>query len=247
MTLPIYLAMTKAELGRCSTLPPHCAYMACHFSPYGTGLSDLPIELPKESLLIINDRIPVSGHDPKQILTDLTALLEECSVSAILLDLQRKNCEQTKDIVQAIVENLPLPTGVSEYYARDLQCPVFVGAPPLHKPLSEHLKPWTGRELWLDVAMIASRYTVRPSGCTQEECSCTTEPLPLQDQKLHCHYRIQKEPDAITFTLQRTGQDLQALIAESETLGVTKVIGLYQEYEQYKQWGVEHRQPHCLP
>lgn len=247
MTLPIYLAMTEAELGRCTPLPSHCAYMACHFSPYGTGLCDLPRELSDGSLLIINDRIPVSGHDTKQILAGLTAILEEYSVSAILLDLQRKNCRQTKDIAQAIVENLPLPTGVSEYYAQDLQCPVFVSAPPLHKPLSEHLKPWAGRELWLDVALIAYRYTVRPSGCTQEACHCTTEPLPLQDQKLHCHYRIQKEPDAVTFILQRTEQDLQALLAESETLGVTKAIGLYQEYEQYKQWGVEHRAPHCLP
>ena len=49
------LAMTAAELGA-APLPSHPAWMACHFSPYSTGLTNLPPKLPQDSLLILNDR-----------------------------------------------------------------------------------------------------------------------------------------------------------------------------------------------
>lgn len=235
MTLPIYLAMTAAEMSSRTPLPEHCAYMACHFSPYGTGLSDLPAELPEESILIINDRIPVANHDPQQILKQINTLLKQTSICAILLDLQQKGCKQTQAIACAIAENIHLPVGVSEHYATGLSCPVFISAPALHVPLSQHLLPWSGREIWLDAALNASRYTIRQSGCSQEACSCAIESFPLQDQGLHCHYRIQRESDAVIFTLQRTSEDLQELLAEGQNLGVTKAIGLYQEYEQAKQ------------
>ena len=66
-----YLAMTPAEFNSVSQPPPDFAYMACHFSPYGTGLGNLPTVLPPESLLILNDRTPIHGHDPQRIFDQL--------------------------------------------------------------------------------------------------------------------------------------------------------------------------------
>ena len=241
MTLPTYLAMTNTEIQNCSALPTHVAYMACHFSPYGTGLCDLPADLPADSMLIINDRISVCHHDPEEILAQLKLLLEEITVSAILLDLQQPNCQPSFSIAKTLVEKLPLPVGVSYHYAQSLDCPVFLDAPMLHVPLSEHLKPWQGRQVWLDAAIDARRYRVDKSGCTQIPCIPSVAPLHHHDEQLHCHYQIRQESDHVTFTLQRTAEDIQALLSEGQDLGVTMAIGLYQE------WGVFHKKVYSTP
>ena len=46
MAIRPFLAMTAAEIRGTETLPPKTAWMACHFSPYSTGLSNLPKDLP---------------------------------------------------------------------------------------------------------------------------------------------------------------------------------------------------------
>ena len=46
MAIRQYLAMTAAEMTQAGSLPRHSAWMACHFSPYSTGLTNLPDRLP---------------------------------------------------------------------------------------------------------------------------------------------------------------------------------------------------------
>ena len=72
--------------------------------------------------------------------------------------------------------------------------------------------------------------TLTPAGAT-------TAPLPPaaqllgghRDEKLHCHYQIHTDADSARFTLFRTPEDLDALLTEGESLGVTRAVGLYQE------------------
>ena len=64
MAITPFLAMTAAEMRNISVCPPKIAWMACHFSPYGLGLSNMPKDLPSNSLLIVDDYTPPSGHDP---------------------------------------------------------------------------------------------------------------------------------------------------------------------------------------
>ena len=52
MAIAQYLAMTAAEMIGSTFLPQKAAWMACHFSPYSTGLCNLPSALPPGSLLI---------------------------------------------------------------------------------------------------------------------------------------------------------------------------------------------------
>ena len=75
MGLHCYLAMTAREINQCPLLPSKIAWMACHFSPYGTGLVGLPEKLPQGSLIIVNDRIPIRSHDPGQIVYQLRKLI----------------------------------------------------------------------------------------------------------------------------------------------------------------------------
>lgn len=230
MALPVYLAMTAAELFSSVPLPDHTAWMACHFSCYGTGLSNCPDDLPPGSLLILNDRTPVQGHDPDLIVRQLMQITQECKVSGVLLDLQRPENEDTAVIVKAIVGALGCPVGVSEAYAKDLTCPVFLPPPPLHKPLKEYLTPWSGREIWLEAALDSEVITLTPEGSRFTPVFPTQAAEPsFLEVILHCRYHIEIKDKQVDFTLFRTQETLDALLQEAESLGVAQAVGLYQE------------------
>lgn len=230
MALPVYLAMTAAEMQCCPALPPKVAYMACHFSPYSTGLSNFPEQLPKASILIVNDRTPPQGHDPDLIARQLSQLSEELECRAVLLDLQRPGDLETAAIAQAVTQALPCPVGISEAYAEALTCPVFLSAPPLHRPLEEAAALWPGRELWLELALGSQVITVTESG-SRFDPAFPPEDLEdtLEDICLCCRYQIAVSQQDARFTLFRTPECLAKLLIKAEALGITRTIGLYQE------------------
>ena len=146
MSLRLYLAMTEAEIRSAPVLPHNLAYMACHFSPYGTGLVNIPERLPPGSLLIVNDRVPVLAHDPGKITKQLSDAVHKLRAFGVLMDLQIPNNPRTAEIVKCVTSALTCPVGVSEAYAGTLTCPVFV-APPIYRTLEEYK---TNRPLWLE-------------------------------------------------------------------------------------------------
>ena len=228
MTLPLSLVMTAAEINTGIPLPPHLAYMACHFSPYGTGLSNLPKWLPPGSMLILNDRTPIYGHDPVLICDQLAESIEFLHCSSLLLDFQRADCEETAILSQKMIAALPCPVGLSEVYARDVSCPVFLAPPPLDIPLQTYLAPWKGREIWLEAAPDRQILTLTPEGCST---SALFSPSPgnFIDPNLHIHYDITVSNRKVQFSLQRSQEDLAELLKEAESLGVTMAVGLWQE------------------
>lgn len=228
MALPIYLAMTAWEMEH-KKLPPRCGWMACHFSPYGQGLSNVPRQLPADTLLIVNDRIPPWGHDPSLIAEQLQEVLTDFSPRGVLLDFQRPYGKETAQIA-AEVSKLPCPVAVTELYAGDCDSAVFLPPVPLNKSLQAHLSPWKGRQIWLEVDLSDLTMTVTQDGChTAQESAVLTEPL-LADTKLHCHYSISLQDDRAVFSLTRKPEDLTELLQEAEELGVTLAAGLYQEF-----------------
>ena len=230
MALPCYLAMTAAEYTGAETLPEQVAWMACHFSCYGLGLSNSPQQLPEGSMVILNDRTPIHGHDPALIVQQLSALLEDLHPSCFLLDLQRPNVQATADLVNALTDALPCPVGVTEYYARELNCPVFLPPPPLHMPLDVHLAPWKGREIWLEIATEAEMITVTADGAQTESAESAPLEAPVfEDQRLHCCYHTTVKEDRAVFSLLRDKDHLPGLLEAAEALGVTQAVGLYQQ------------------
>lgn len=230
MGLKPYLAMTAAEFHSACTLPSRLGWMACHFSCYGLGLSNIPDSLPKGAMIIVNDRTPVEKHDPQIILSQLQELTDRCKPDCILLDFQRPDQEKTTLIAQTLCENLTCPVGVSESYAKDLDCPVFLPPPPLHQPLKEYLEPWNGREIWLEAALTAQTVTITEAGSKFEMSQPASLPEPyFIEENLHCSYHIQCKQDAAVFTLLRDKQQLGALLEEAECLGIQLAVGLYQQ------------------
>ena len=229
MAIPFFLAMTAAEFTKLSTLPPHLAWMACHFSPYGTGLTNLPKALPKNALLILNDRTPLCGHDPETVTQMLLQTAEKFHSCGILLDLQRPGCEQVGSIIEKIL-TLPLPVAVSDLYALKYDCPVFLSPPPSHKVLADHIAPWQGREIWLEAALDGCAITVTKEGSQVRLSSEISGDFPFQDETRHCHYRIETGHSQIRFFFHRTREDVADLLQEAEQLGITHAVGLYQEF-----------------
>ena len=227
MEIPLYLSMTAAEFAQCRKLPAHTAWMACHFSPYSTGLTNIPAYLPKGSLLILNDRTPIHKHDPMQIRLILEEIVSSFDCCAVLLDLQRGNSSEAKEIIKQLL-TLPCPVCISDVYAEELNCPVFLPPVPLTLSPEEYLKPWKGREIWLDAATECAVFTVNNKGCQPQSCK-PTDIFPHRDKQLYCHYRTELQENAVQFYLYRTKEDITDLLAHCAAFGVTTGVGLWQE------------------
>lgn len=230
MAFPCYLAMTAAEFAGTEALPVKAAWMACHFSPYGIGLSNCPEQLPKDAMIILNDRTPIHGHDPALIARQLCQLAEQFGAACVLMDFQRPDNWETAAVAKAAVQALPCPVGVSESYAKGLSCPVFLPPPPLDQPLDTYLSSWQGREIWLEAALDGAVITLTPEGAqTVPMTHWAGSETGHAEEALHCHYITQVEENQIRFTLFRSPEDIKAMLQEAAAQGVTQAVGLYQE------------------
>lgn len=228
MSLHFYLAMTEAEIRNTSVLPRHLAYMACHFSPYGSGLVNIPDRLPPKSILIVNDRVPVLDHDPEQVAKQLKDAVQKLRAFGVLLDLQIPNNRRTAQIVKRVLDTLPCPVGVSEPYAAGLSCPIF-GAPPIYQILCEYRGKKKDRPLWLEtfqetalLSVTSSNCTVAPGETLSGEC--------FFDEALQCRYQYRVENDHLTLHLSRQADDMPGYLRAAEAAGIEVAVGLYQQF-----------------
>ena len=229
MPLPLNLAMTPSEIAQNPVLSTPPAWMSCHFSEDGTGLTDLPEKLCEDALLILDDHIPCRGHSAAQAVAILRELIARFHCCALLLDFQRPANAETRALAETLLQALPCPVAMPPEYAQKHPCPVFLPPPPLHIPLSKYLYPWRGREIWLEAALCQERITVTGNGIS-------FEPVPLQSSSagffhntLCCRYNSKVQTDCITFTLFDTPETLKRRLGQAESLGVSRIVGLYQE------------------
>lgn len=233
MVIPCYLAMTAAQYASCTALPPCMGWMACHFSLHNNGLSNLPEQLPEASMLILDDSIPMENHSIDTILSQLTDAVQRLDIGAVLLDFQRQSIPQEKQLASAIGASLSCPTAAPPEYAAKTMA-VFLPPIPLNKPLKPCLSKFSGREIWLDAAPVPCQFKITAKGCHCESpCFAAPETLLHHDLQSHCHYSIQVSDTDVTFTLGRSKEDFSNWLQDAQGLGVTRVVGLYQELAAY--------------
>lgn len=229
MAIPLYLAQTPWEFTQNTSQIDHTAWMACRFSSSGTGLSHIPGHLPKDSLLVLDDMTPPHGHDIVQIKATLSNIAENFSCRGILLDFQRPDNPESHEIIKSLL-TLPCPVFVSDIYATDLDCPVFLPPIPPWMIPEEYLKPWKTREIFLETAIQTQTLTVTEKGCKISDCMYGgNHDLPFYNEKLFCHYCLSLSEEQAVFTLHRTKSDICALLTDLEQLGVTGCVGLYED------------------
>ncbi len=224
----LYLAMTGAEIAENSPLAGPIAYMACHFAPYGAGLSNMPASLPPGSMLILNDRMPIMGHDTALAARQLADTAQKLQCSRILLDLQRQG--EYGGLIAALLEEAPCPVGVSAPYAANFSCPVFLPPIPFTATVEEHFAPWISREIWLELAADTEQICITASGSRHFPASTPENPLLHFDRELLCHYRLTLSEAEACFTLTRSWNDLQELMNKA---GCSCFVGLYQQLEKF--------------
>ena len=230
MAIEPILAMTAAEIRNQDAVPSRIAWMACHFSPYGSGLSNLPTVLPAGSLLVVDDSTPLHSHDKALILEQLAECTQTLDAAAVLLDFQRPDNPETAVLVNYLSDALPCPLAVSDCYAHYGDAPVFLAPVPLSTPLSAYLAPWKGRNIWLDLSCAGEILYLTENGCRSSALDSRERPENgFSDRNLHCHYQITESENSLRFNLWRTAEDLYTLLEEAEALGVTVAVGLYQE------------------
>lgn len=224
----VFLAQARREMAE--FLPERVAYMALHFSPYATGLSNIPTDLPEGSILLLDDSMPPENHNPQAVVGQLTELAQQFSPAGVLLDFQRPVTKELKAMAACIIEALPCPVGVTESYAKDFGCPVLLPPPPVNMALEHFLKPWLKQGVYLEIAPEALEITVTEKGSARAQIPLTSN-LPLADKRLHCHYNVEVFSDRAVFTMCRYREDLSALVREAEQFGVLGCVGLYKELQ----------------
>ena len=230
MPTNLYLAVTGAEFRSASVLPSPIAWMACHFSPYSTGLSNIPDELPEGSVLMLNDITPIQGHDPQTVQDQLFSALNKHHCDALVLDFQRHPSPQTQALTEVLTRSPPCPVVVSVQFAEGLPCPVLLPPCPAHVSLAEHIAPWSGRDIWLEISRGMEAIAITASGA-----SVSSQPFSVQEgagfseETLHCHYRCEADPSQIRFSLWRTDEDIRDLCLDGTSMGIQGFLGLYQE------------------
>ena len=230
-----YLALTAGELYGNPPKEESLAYMACHFSLYTTGLSNIPDALPPGSMLILNDQIPICGHDPHRIIDQLQETIENFSCGSLLLDFQRPGNDETTQLCHLLSTEMQCPLGISHHYADGLNCAVFLPPPPLDVPLEEYLKPWKNRKIWLEAALETTEFTITTDGCTITSLPYEfPQDNTFTEESLHCRYRCEVNSEKIRFHLYRTIDQLEALLDEAAILGIERSIGLYQQLGKRK-------------
>lgn len=228
MAIAQYLAMTAAEMQSVSPLPGSLAWMACHFSPYSTGLCNLPTALPPGSLLILNDRTPIRGHDPERVCRELDEALRGLRCTGLLADFQHPPTRESMELVRCLTQKLELPMAFPPEYAAESTV-VFVPPVPTDIPIGEYLKRWKGRRIWLEAALSGQTIVLTPGGARYSADPFPPELPGRRDAALHCHYTIEEKENAALFRTWRTEEDLFALLEEAGRLGVALSVGLYQE------------------
>ncbi len=235
MGIPLYLAMTAAEMQSASKMPTYCGWMACQFSPYSEGISNIPTSLPAQSMVILNDRFPCQGHTPGLIADQLLNIVESFGCAYALLDFQRPVTPEGMAVVRSVAGALPCPVGVSVDYSKELTCcPVFLPPCPLHQPLDTYLKPWEHREIWLEAGLFQQIHTITKEGaCYTSQFPPCPIPKGFFDHELCCRYHAELRENQIRFTLWDTPESLQKKLQKAHSLGVSKAVGLYQELGHY--------------
>ena len=227
MAIGPYLAMTTAEFDE----NPQIDFPMAWMTPLDCGeWTQLPVNLPTGALLVLTDQLPIDADAVSPLCSTLSEIMFRFGCQGIVLDFQRPGQEEALAFARQLVDSLPCPVAVSDLYARDLECPVFLSPVPPDCRLSQHIAPWQDREIWLDLSTEGLEIVLTEDGSTFKPLPHFVPSTPgHRETRLHIHYAITVDKASAVFTLWRTKSDLHALLQEAEHLGVSKVIGLYQE------------------
>lgn len=231
MAIKFYLAMMAEEISDFPDLPENSAFIY-HIYP------DIFQEIPMSGIAVLTDFFPVQPD----LAQSVAQWIRQWSCEAVVLDFQNPKYEEAEGFVRLLQTYVSCPVVVSEIYAAQMDCPVFLPPLPHHKSLKDHLTPWQGREIWMDLSPLPEQLLLTQQGCSSHYDFSLPPCCPVHENAhLHCHYSITLEEGCAAFTFWRTDDDLTALLQELEEAGVHHAIGLHQEWTKKNRPGFPER------
>lgn len=228
MEIPFYLAMTPCEIRQADDVPGHLSWMSAHFSKENELLCNLPENLPENSILVIDDAFPISEHNSALILEQLKMILNNSDLIEILLDFQREYNPKLKAFSAEVAGAFPNRVAVTPNYDNGKTI-VFLPPAPPNIPIQQYLVPWRDRDTWLDLTMSKLAMRIKQNSVIMED-TCEVGKCPHISPELSTHYGITATNEEILIQFQRTKDDCNMLLQKAAEFGVTRGIGLYQEF-----------------
>lgn len=234
MSIPLYLAMTAAEFSNCTLLPALPAWMAVHFSPSGSGLSNCPASLPPGSLLILDDQLPWNGHSDAEILPRIVEILENTQACGLLLDFEREPMGQTLSLAERLARRCMdggWMVGMPPAYLGQSEAAVFLPPLPCYEAHPEIPGQWEGRPIWLEASP-----TVFTGAITKAGVQLAPMDGPVQadvsffSPSLQCRYTAVPEEDGIRLTLFDTPETILEKLEGWQAQGVSLAIGGWRDF-----------------
>ncbi|MBO7252480.1 MAG: hypothetical protein J6V25_07625 [Oscillospiraceae bacterium] len=233
MAMARYLAVTAAEMEENPQISAPAAILGPTFTQEPPGISSLPEHFPEGSVLMVSDLILPQPHIMNPICDALRQFVFSTGCQNLILDFQQPGKETAAALIHLLLQELPCSVIVSDLYAQELSCPVFLSPLPYCKKLTKHLAPWKNRDIWLDLSAQPEIVTLHEQGintCIPEQFR---QRMPChEDAALFCHYTIAKTENSAEFTMWRTKADLEHLLTEAENCGIKAAVALFQEWNK---------------
>lgn len=235
MSIPFFLAISAREFPLFSELPPNIAWMSAHFSSSGSGLSNLPQNLPEGSLLILDDQTPWEGHSTEMVCREVVESLLKSKASGLLLDFERPVTPETALLTTALSQccrEIGVMLGAPESYAAEEDTAIFISPLPCQTP--PELLYQKNRKLWLDVSAGAYLLHIAALGATGQAADQRSFPdgsyPEFIDPVLHCSYRSRPNAGGIDILLSHSRESIDTLLTALDEQVVQLAIGLYREF-----------------
>lgn len=176
------------------------------------GVSHFPKGMP---LLLTDEGCP--------LLPDPASVCEKIKTAPwVLLDFEQCASPEVIRWAADFAACAPCPVAVAQVLADHRSGPVFLPPPPLDMPLSEYLRPFREREVWLEASLQAITIVLSARGTEVSQGQPTGEAI--YDPELACMYHAEASPDALRFTLFDTKQTLRQKAQLALELGVKRIL-----------------------
>ena len=229
MNLSIYMAFVAAESEAILRYKGKAAWLGYHLSAFDSGITPRPSFLDSCHMLVLTDETPLLHHDPQKVTSEICAEAKSLGCEKILLDFQRPPTEKSLVLAKSILRSAPCAVGITECYANDTDCSVFLPSPPLWTPLQETIAPWKGRDIWLEIFPEDGCITITKKGGNYSP-SAPLENYPFCDNALCLSYSTEQYAQQVKVHLHRGITEMKAFLHLADSLGISAAIGLYQQF-----------------
>lgn len=235
MSIPLFLAFTAEEFSQKVPFPAKTAWMSVHFSPNGSGLTNLPPQLPQGSLILLDDHIQWANHSIERVCQELVTVLQRTESIGLLLDFEREPTAETLLLTKALgrcCKELGVALSAPPKYLLEDDTTLFLSPFPC-SIAPENIDPQ--RKVWLDISPVCHSIRISKDCTIGSPAPYTRAGIPNSqevywDEDLLCNYYSEADGDDIRITLFRDATSAAKLLNRLNPAKIQLAIGLWRDF-----------------